>query len=140
MGGLTALFLLLLFGFITPIAGYLGYAEHPEYLQMMAAVVAMDALQALPFSYLRFLKRPIRFAALKLLFIFLNVGLNLLFFVGLRLTSVYYVFLINLLCTGFVSLLFIPGIFKIHWRFDGKLLSRMLSYSWPLLILGIAGI
>ena len=43
VGSLTALFLLLVFGFITPISTYLGYAEHPDYLQMMAAVVAMDA-------------------------------------------------------------------------------------------------
>ena len=140
IGTLTALFLALLFGFITPIAGNLGYGEHHEYLLMMGVVVAMDALQALPFSYLRFLKRPMRFATLKLLFIFLNIGLNVLYFVALGKTSVFYVFFINLLCTGFISLLFIPGIFKIHWHFDGHLWRRMLSYSWPILILGIAGV
>ena len=140
IGTLTALFLALLFGFITPIAGNLGYGEHHEYLLMMGVVVAMDALQALPFSYLRFLKRPMRFATLKLLFIFLNIGLNVLYFVVLGKTSVFYVFFINLLCTGFISLLFIPGIFKIHWHFDGHLWRRMLSYSWPILILGIAGV
>ena len=47
---LTALFLALMFGFITPIADKLGYADHHDYLLMMAVVVAMDALQALPFS------------------------------------------------------------------------------------------
>ena len=140
VGTLTAVFLALVFGFITPIAGHLGYGEHHEYLLMMAAVVAMDALQALPFSYLRFLKRPIRFASLKLLFIFLNIGLNVLYFVVLGKTSVFYVFFINLLCTGFITLLFIPGIFKIHWHFDGQLLRRMFSYSWPILVLSIAGV
>ena len=140
VGTLTAVFLALVFGFITPIADYLGYGAHHEYLLMMASVVAMDALQALPFSYLRFLKRPIRFASLKLLFIFLNIGLNVLYFVVLGKTSVFYVFFINLLCTGFISLLFIPGIFKIHWHFDRKLLRQMFSYSWPILILAIAGV
>ena len=140
VGTLTAVFLALVFGFITPIADYLGYGDHHEYLLMMASVVAMDALQALPFSYLRFLKRPIRFASLKLLFIFLNIGLNVLYFVVLGKTSVFYVFFINLLCTGFISLLFIPGIFKIHWHFDGRLLRQMFSYSWPILILSIAGV
>ena len=62
VGSLTMVFLLLVFGFIGPISNSLGYAEHPEYLQMMAVVVALDALQAIPFSYLRFQKRPIRFA------------------------------------------------------------------------------
>ncbi len=140
IASLTALFLACIFGFITPIADALGYSEHHEYLLMMAAVVAMDALQALPFSYLRFQKRPIRFASLKLLFIAFNICLNLLYFVVLHKTSVFYVFAINLACTGLISLLFIPELFKIHWHFDGSLLKRMLSYSWPILILGIAGI
>ena len=103
IASLTAVFLILVFGFISPIADKLGYAEHHNYLLMMAVVVAMDALQALPFSYLRFQKRPIRFASLKMLFIALNIGLNVLFFVVLHRTSVFYVFLLNLVCTGVIS-------------------------------------
>jgi len=140
VGSLTILFLLLVFGFIGPISSALGYAEHPDYLTMMAVVVALDALQAIPFSYLRFQKRAIRFASLKMLFIILNIGLNVLYFVVLGKTSVFYVFFINLLCTGFITLFFIPDLFKIQWHFDGQLLRKMLSYSWPILILGIAGI
>ena len=140
VGMLTAIFLLLLFGFISPISNYLGYANHHEYLLMMGVVVALDALQAIPFSFLRYQKRPIRFAALKLLFIILSIGLNIVYFVFLGKTDVYYVFFINLLCTGFITLLFIPDLFKIEWRFDVSLLRRMFSYSWPILVLGIAGI
>ena len=140
IASLTVVFLALVFGFITPIADSLGYAQHHNYLLMMAAVVAMDALQALPFSYLRFQKRPIRFATLKMLFIALNIGLNVLFFVVLHKTSVFYVFLLNLACTGVISLLFLPQLFKIQWHFDWTLLRRMISYSWPILILGVAGI
>ena len=140
VGSLTALFLLLVFGFITPIADYLGYAAHPEYLLMMAAVVALDALQALPFCFLRFQHRPIRFMSLKMGFIFLNIALNLLYFVVLGKTSVFYVFFINLLCTGFITFFFIPDLVKIHWKFDGGLLRRMLSYSWPILLLSVMGI
>ena len=124
VGSLTVVFLLLIFGFIGPISGALGYTEHPDYLLMMAVVVALDALQAM----------------LKMLFIFLNIGLNLLYFVVLGKTSVFYVFFINLLCTGFITFFFLPDLFRIHWKFDGTLLRNMLSYSWPILILGIAGI
>ena len=140
VGSLTAIYLLLIFGFITPISNYLGYAEHPDYLLMMASVVALDALQALPFCFLRFQHRPIRFMSLKMLFIFLNITLNLIFFVLLGKTSVFYVFFINLLCTGFITFFFIPDLFKINWHFDRKLLRRMLSYSWPILILSVMGI
>ncbi len=140
VGSLTLVFLLIIFGFIDPISNSLGYAEHPEYLLMMAVVVALDALQAIPFSYLRYQKRPIRFASLKMLFIALNIGLNVIYFVWLGKTSVFYVFFINLLCTGLITFFFIPDLFRVHWHFDGQLLKQMLSYSWPILILGIAGI
>ena len=124
IGSLTTVFLLMIFGFIGPISQALGYEHHHEYLLMMAVVVALDALQAIPFSYLRYQKRAIRFASLKLLFIAMNIAL----------------FFINLICTGFITLFFLPDLFRIEWKFDGKLLSTMLSYSWPILILGIAGI
>ena len=140
VGSLTAVFLLLVFGFISPISNALGYAEHPDYLLMMAVVVALDAIQALPFSYLRYQKRPIRFASLKLLYILISIALNVICFVLLGKTSVFYVFFINLLCTAFITFFFIPDMFRIKWRFDGKLLGDMFSYSWPILILGIAGI
>ena len=140
VGSLTAMFLLFVFGLIGPISGALGYTEHPDYLLMMAVVVALDALQAIPFSYLRYQKRALRFASLKMLFIILNIGLNLLYFVVLGKTSVFYVFFINLLCTGFITFFFLPDLFRIQWKFDGSLLRNMLNYSWPILILGIAGI
>ena len=140
VGSLTALFLLLVFGCIDPLSNALGYGQHPEYLLMMAVVVALDALQAIPFSFLRYQKRALRFASLKMLFILLNIGLNIIYFVILGKTTVYYVFFINLLCTGLITFFFLPDLFRIRWRFDSQLLRVMLSYSWPILILGIAGI
>ena len=140
VGSLTAVFLLLIFSFISPISNALGYAEHPDYLLMMAVVVALDAIQALPFCYLRYQKRAIRFASLKMLYILINIALNVIYFVLLGKTSVFYVFFINLLCTTLITFFFIPDLFRIKWKFDGKLLRVMSSYSWPILILGIAGI
>ena len=140
VGSLTAVFLLLIFGFIGPISGALGYTEHPDYLLMMAVVVALDAIQAIPLSYLRFQKRAIRFASLKMLFIVLNIAMNVIYFVVLGKTSVFYVFFINLLCTSLITFFFLPDMFRIQWKFDGQSLKTMFSYSWPILVLGIAGI
>lgn len=137
---LTAIFLALVFGFIGPISDVLNYSGHHEYLLMMAAVVALDAIQALPFSYLRYQKRPLKFAALKMLFIVFNIALNVIYMVVLRKTEVFYVFLINLWCTGAITFFFMPEFFKLRWKFDIQLMRRMLSYSWPILVLGIAGI
>ena len=140
VGTLSALFLAGVFGFITPISNALGYADHHEYLLMMATVVALDAIQAIPFSYLRYQKRPIKFASLKFLFIFFNIALNLLYFVVLGKTEVYYVFLINLWCTAAITFFFVPDLFKVKWQVDFSLLRRMFSYSWPILVLSIAGV
>ena len=140
VSALSLLFLGAVVLFATPISQALGYADHPDYLLMMAAVVALDAIQAIPFCLLRFQKKAMKFASLKLLFIVLNIGLNLLYFVVLGHTEVFYVFFLNLVCTFLITFFFIPELIHMRFRVDMGLLRRMLSYSWPILILGIAGI
>lgn len=140
VGFLTVLFLAIVFTFIGPIGDALGYPDHHDYILMMAAVVGLDALQAIPFSFLRYKKRPIKFAALKLLFIIMNIGLNLIYFVWLKKIDVFYVFSLNLFCTGIITFFFIPELLSIKWKVDLSLLKRMFKYSWPILVLGIAGI
>lgn len=126
--------------FLEPIAGWLEYGEHPWYIGMMMIVVAMDAIQSIPFAYLRYKKRPIKFAALKLLFIFLNIALNLFYYVILKGNDVGYAFLFNLICTSVVMLCMIPELRGFTYVLDRELLKRMLRYSLPLVVLGVAGI
>ena len=126
--------------FLEPIAGWLEYGEHPWYIGMMMIVVAMDAIQSIPFAYLRYKKRPIKFTALKLLFIFLNIALNLFYYVVLKGNDVGYAFLFNLVCTSVVMLCMIPELRGFTYVLDRELLKRMLRYSLPLVILGVAGI
>lgn len=140
VGVLSVAFLCVVFGFSDAVCGLLGYGGRKEFVLMMAVVVALDAIQALPFCYLRFRKRAIRFALLKLLFIVLNIGVNVWYFLVLEKSDVFYVFAINLACTAFVTFFFFPDFFRIKWSFDARLARRMLSYSWPILVLGIAGI
>lgn len=135
---LTVLFMAGVFIFINPISNIMG--ENKEYILIMAVVVGLDAIQAIPFSLLRYQKRPIKFACLKMLFIGLNIGLNLLYFVVLEGRDILYVFVLNLICTGLITFFFIPEFLHIKWKFDFTLLRRMCKYSWPILLLGIAGI
>lgn len=140
VSALAVLFWGLVYGFIDPIGEMLGQAGHRDYLLIMATVVALDAIQAIPFCYLRYEQKAVRFAALKLLFIGLNIGLNLYFFLYLGHSDVLYIFLLNLVCTSLITFFFVPMLFQIRWRVDFALLRRMLSYSWPILVLGIMGI
>ncbi|MGM9732892.1 MAG: lipopolysaccharide biosynthesis protein, partial [Prevotella sp.] len=155
--GFTALiFIALVFTFITPLSDVMGYAEHPSYIWVMAITVAIDAFQCIPFAYLRYKKRPIKFAILKMLFIVINILLNLVFFLVLPklyadypdvIGNIYdptvgvgYAFYINLACTGMITFCFYRELTGFKYDFDTALMKRMLQYSWPILVLGIAGI
>lgn len=155
VGVVAALFVALVFVFINPISGLLDYADHPEYIEIMACVVAIDAFQAILFAQLRFAGRAWKFAFLKLLFIFCNIGMNLfVFLVAPALAEshpsmmgwyradyqVGYVFAINLICTASITLGFIPELRNLRFGIDFALLKQMLRYTWPLLLLGLMGI
>ena len=136
----SALFTVLVVLFRQPLASLMGYADHSEFVAMMFATVAVDAFACIPFAYLRYQKRPIRFAILKLLFVLLNIGFNLLFLVVLKRNDVFYVFLSNILATTIQTLCLLPFTLPKGGRFDISVLREMLRYSLPLLVLGVAGI
>ncbi len=140
VGGGSLAFLALGLGFLPHIAGWLGYGAHPWYIGMMMIVVAMDAVQSIPFAYLRYKRKPLKFAALKLLFILLNIALNLVYYVGLGGSDVGYAFLFNLVCTSTVMVCMVPELRGFPYVMDRALLKRMLAYCLPLLVLGLAGI
>ena len=140
VGSISLSFLAVCLLFLKPIAGVMGYEEHPWYLGMMLIVIAMDAIQAIPFAYLRYKNRPIKFAALKMLFIFASIALNIVYFVFMKGTDVGAAFLINLICTSLVMVCLISELRGFRYTFDRDLVKRMFRYSFPILILGIAGI
>ncbi len=146
VGGVCLTFVVLVLAFINPIASLLDYPNHKWYVGMMFLVVAQDAFQAIPFAYLRYKHRPYKFAGLKLLFIFLSVGLNVMAYWLMPKIDpsweihIGYAFAINLICTTIISFCLIGELVGFKWRFDGQKCKEMLRYSWPLLVLGIAGI
>ena len=152
VGGVALAFVALAFALLSPIAGAMGYAAHPEYIGCFVLITAMDAFQAIMFSRLRQQHRPWRFVALKMTFIFLSIALNLFIFLVMdripALQDIYHrfndgvglIFFANLLCTTVVMLLFIPEMRGITYGFDRALARRMLAYSWPLLLLSLVGV
>jgi O-antigen/teichoic acid export membrane protein len=156
VGGVVLLFVVLVMAFLRPISGVMGYSEHPEYIGCMALIVGLDAFQAIMFSKLRLDRRPLKFMALKFAYIIPSVLLNVVIFLVLPkffgshpgLEAAYqhfdggvgFIFFANLLCTTMVTLGFIPELRGLGVRFDGALARRMLSYTWPLLLLSLVGI
>ena len=143
----------LLMTFLYPIATSVGYADHPEYVAVMYITVAIDAFMAIPFAYLRYLHRPMKFALLKIINILLNIVLNLLYLVvlpALKLNpfgiydeqftlDVAFVFYINLFCTCATLLMLWKEWTAQPFKIDKNTCKRMLSYTWPLLVMGLAG-
>ncbi|MDX8337816.1 polysaccharide biosynthesis C-terminal domain-containing protein [Draconibacterium sp. IB214405] len=152
----TFSFVLLAAAFRHQIAGFIQYPDHPEYILWFAIILGIDAFTAIPFARLRLKNRPIKFAFIKLVNIAFNIGFNI-FFISLcprilannpdsAISMIYsadigvgYVFISNLLASIVTLVLLIPEIFKISLRFDKQLLQKMLSYGFPILIVGLTG-
>ena len=140
VGTVSLLFTVLVLLLLSPISQLMGYGEHPDYVGVMAVTVAIDAFLCIPFAHLRQQKKALKFAALKLLNIVMSILLNVFYFVWMNGNDVGYVFYINLFCTAMLAVCLITEYTGFRWRLDSKLLRTMLSYSWPILVLGIAGI
>ena len=126
--------------FIAPVSRFLGYEQTPQYVWVMALTVSIDAVRAIPFAYLRQQKKALKFAALQLLNIGLNIALNLVYYVGMDGHDPGYAFYINLTCSAIVTLCLFREISQVRHGFDSALMGRMLRYTWPMVILGVAGI
>ena len=154
VGVSSLLFVIAVFALLPQIAGFMKYPDHPDWVAVMFVCVAIDAFKCIPFAYLRYQKRAIKFACLQLVNIILNIILNLTYLIvlpALRLNpfglyddkftlNVGMVFYINLVCTAVVVVCFWHELTGFHYRFDRALWGKMMRYAWPLLILGIAGI
>ena len=140
VGTVSLLFAIVVLLLLGPISHFMGYGDHPEYVGVMAVTVAIDSFLCIPFAHLRQQKKAMKFAALKLLNIVVSILLNLIYFAWMDGKDVGYVFYINLVCTAMLAVCLITEYTGFRWRLDTTLLRTMLGYSWPILILGVAGI
>lgn len=157
--GFTAvLFMILSLIFYQPFSDFIQLSDYSTIVLIMLLTVSVDAFISIPFAYLRFKQRPVRFMVIKLVVILVNIFFNLLFFLvcpalqdtqfeGLvnwfydpSYKAVGYVIIANCLSTVTGLLCLLPDILAVKFSFDRVLLKRMLKYAFPLLLLGIAGI
>ncbi len=155
----SCLFIALVAEFLSPISSALKLPHHPSYVMMMAVTVAVDAFTNIPFAFLRFRRKAWSFAAIKLINIGVNIGLNIFFILlcpkiyksapqliswfyeplGGETFSVGWIFLANVISTMVVLGCLVPWMRVKKFACDTLLLGKMLNYSWPLLVLGVAG-
>jgi O-antigen/teichoic acid export membrane protein len=152
----SSLFIVLVLLFAQPIATAIRYPDNKSYIILFSLIVAVDAFSAIPFVYLRQQNKPLRFSILRIVNVLVNVGLSFFFlwicprvlhhnpdsWVGMvydEKVGVGYAFISNLVASLVTFLMLMPEISKLRPRVDMPLLKRMLSYSFPLLIVGLAG-
>lgn len=159
--GSTVILSLPLLLFAGSIAAALGYPGYSEYIWWVVVILATDALSAIPFARLREQNKAKKFAAIKMVNILVNVGINLFFlwfcknqhdisvsagFSPGTWGSLYnpeigigYIFIANAAANVFTTLLLLPEFFRTPLRFDAALWKRMIIYALPLLVFGFAG-
>lgn len=156
----SAIFSLALIAMSGGISTMLGYPEKQSYIVMLAVILFIDAIVAIPFASLRFENKASRFAGLKFANILLNVFFNLFFllfcrkvyfgeilpelkpFIDLVYTPGYevgYIILSNLLANA-IQIPFLAQQFrKFRFQIDLQVLKPIYKYSYPLMFMGLAG-
>jgi len=128
---------------------------HVEYITYTIWILVLDALVIIPFSKLRAEKKPIKYAVIKIGNVAVNLLLNVFFLAFLPqlanqnpdgfLNTIYfenfqigYIFISNLVASLLTFVVLLPNYLTISWKFDFQLWKKMLQYSLPILVAGIA--
>ena len=126
---------------------------HVNYITLVVWTLFLDALVIIPFAYLRAQGKPVKYTAVKLTNVVVNLALNIFLLVYLKALSVdnsfwdalyisnfevSYIFIANLVASGVTLLLLLPFYFKINYKIDTVLWKKMLRYALPVLVAGVA--
>ena len=126
---------------------------HVNYITLVVWTLFLDALVIIPFAYLRAQGKPVKYTAVKLTNVVINLALNVFLLVYLKALSVdnsfwdalyisnfevSYIFIANLVASGVTLLLLLPFYFKINYKIDTVLWKKMLRYALPVLVAGVA--
>ncbi len=154
----SLLFICFMFSFSENISALIGYSTNQEYVKWFALIIGLDAISSISFAKLRAQNKATRFALIRLVNIFINIGLNLFFIIYCPyviendlqslnfVNSVYsqsvgvgYIFIANLIASVVTIFMLLPEMINSVWIFDKKLWKKMMIYASPLLLAGLAG-
>lgn len=153
--GASFLFMLFCFIFRQDLAIAFKTPDQVNLLTMMLFVLGLDGLSTMPFVILRKTGRPKKFAVIKIINGIINFLLVVFFivilprlgregFLGLSYNPQFgigYVFVANLVASAVTFLLLVQEIKSVSLAaFDWQLWKKMMAYSWPITIAGLAGV
>jgi O-antigen/teichoic acid export membrane protein len=143
--GLNSFFFLVILFFNQDIANAMLYAEHNEYIILLALIVCIDSISSLPLAKLRAEEKALKFAGIQFASIGVNIGLNLVFMLIFfnperPEEGVLFILISNLLSSLVKPLLLYKDFLTIKLKYNIALAKEMLFYAFPLVIAGFAGI
>jgi len=148
-------FVFLLFALIfkQDIAGWIEYEENVNYIVFFSFIIFFDVVTAIPFARMRNQNRAIKFSVIKLINVSVNILLNVFFFVVCKdsenefFASFYnpdinlgYAFISNMVASLVTFILVLPEFKNFRFDISFKKYLTMLNYTWPLIVIGIAGV
>ena len=142
---LNVLFFLISVFFNQEIADAMLFPDHNEYITLLGAIVAVDAVSSLPLAKLRAEERAKKFALIQFTSIGVNILLNLVFMLVFFNSKrpeegVLFILYANLLSSLVKPIMLHKDFLHIQFKFDWKLAMEMLKYAFPIVIAGFAGI
>lgn len=133
--------------FNLPIANLFDYQQYPEYLNYFAWIAFFDAICMVPFAFLRFTNKPIKYSAIKvfqgvfqtliILAFFYLVPQTFLESIGLK-EKVSYPFVANVIAAFSGVLLLSPILKQLRIYFNWELFKKMFKYAYPVMLAGLA--
>jgi len=135
---LSISFFTLIFLFRDMIAQWIGYPQYGHIIVLIGAIIALDALAALPMAKLRYQERAKLFMLINLINITITVLLNIYFIYAIK-GDVTYVFIANLIASIIKTILAIAINPPRYLLYNSALLKPMLQYGGFIMLAGIAG-
>mgnify|MGYP001311571911 FL=1 len=121
------------------IASLIGYSNNQEYIVWFSIILALDSISAIIFARLRKKNQAVKFALVRIINIAVNIICNI-YFILIKGFGIEYIFISNLISSGVMLMCLFPETIRISWKFNFSLWKKMLKYSSPLLIAGLAGV
>jgi O-antigen/teichoic acid export membrane protein len=123
-----------------PVSDLLSIKGHADLVILLIAIMFIDAVVAIPFARLRYLKKPKQFAVGRLINIVILVALNiyLLKFAPFK-PDIAYIVVANLIANAFYIFFFLKTLISWRPQYDKEISPQMFSYAYPIMITGLAG-
>jgi len=154
---MVVVFIICMFLFRNFFINLFDFKSNPLRYKLWISILSLDTLAVIPFAYLRITNKPKKYTFIKLVNVGIIVLVQILFLTIIpamiksgsalpetillnysKTPKVNYIFISNVLGSAFSFILLLPILFRFKWKFNSNLFGKMINYSWPIMVAGVA--